>query len=167
VGGWTLSSGFSAYTGTPFTVSGSGVSLNAPGNSQTGDLIAPVRKIGDCGPGQLYYDPMSFRDPNFNRPANVYRFGTMGPNSLYGPGFWGSSADLSKSFQLRERMKMEFHAQVFNLTNTVRWSNPNSGSASMQLNLDGSLRNANNFMSIMSAASGYERQFRFGLRVAF
>lgn len=166
-GGWTLSSGFSAYTGTPFTVSGSGTSLNAPGNSQTADQIAPVRKIGNFGPGELYFDPMSFRDPNFQRPANVYRFGTMGPNSLYGPGFWGNSAHLSKNFQLSERLKMEFLAQVFNLTNTIRWSNPNSGSASMQLNADGSLRAANNFMSITGAASGYERQFRFGLRLAF
>jgi len=37
----------------------------------------------------------------------------------------------------------------------------------MQLNADGSLRAANNFMSITGAASGYERQFRFGLRLAF
>jgi len=56
---------------------------------------------------------------------------------------------------------------VFNLTNTVRWNNSSSGSASMQLNADGSLRAANNFMSITGAASGYERKFRFGLRLAF
>ena len=37
----------------------------------------------------------------------------------------------------------------------------------MQLNDDGSLKNANNFMSITGTPSGYERQFRFGLRLAF
>ncbi|MEK7408179.1 MAG: TonB-dependent receptor [Acidobacteriota bacterium] len=166
-GGWTLSSVFYAYTGTPFSVSGTGASLNAPGNSQTADLIAPVRKIGDFGPGQQYFDPMSFRDPNFNRPANVYRFGTMGPNSLYGPGFWRDDANVGKSFRLTERVEAEFRAEVFNLTNTIRWGNPSSGSASMQLNADGSLRNANNFMSITGTPSGYERQFRFGLRLSF
>ncbi len=167
VGGWTLSSAFYAYTGTPFSVSGNSASLNAPGNSQTADQIAPLKKIGDFGPGVQYYDPMSFRDPNFNRPSNVYRFGTMGPNSVYGPGFWRDDANLTKSFEVTERVKAECRAEVFNLTNTVRWNNPNSGSASMQLNADGSLRNANNFMSITGAASGYERQFRFGLRLAF
>ncbi|HET8547517.1 MAG TPA: TonB-dependent receptor [Bryobacteraceae bacterium] len=166
-GGWSLASVFSAYTGTPFSVSGTGASLNAPGNSQTADLIAPVRKIGNFGPGEFYYDPMSFRDPNFNRPANVYRFGTMGPNSLYGPGFWRDDANVSKSFAVTERVKTEFRAEVFNLTNTIRWSNPNAGSASMQLNADGTLRNANNFMSITGTPSGYERQFRFALRLAF
>ncbi len=166
-GGWALSSVFSAYTGTPFTVSGSGSSLNAPGNSQTADQIAPVRKIGNFGPGQSYYDPMSFRDPNWNRPAGVYRFGTMGPNALYGPGFWRDDANLAKSFRFTERLNLEFRAEVFNLTNTIRWNNPNAGSASMQLNADGSLKNANNFMSITGTPNGYERQFRFGLRLAF
>lgn len=37
----------------------------------------------------------------------------------------------------------------------------------MQLNPDGSLRNAQNFMSVTGTPSGYERQARFGLRVAF
>ncbi len=167
VGGWALASVFSAYSGTPFSVSGSGASLNAPGNSQTADLIAPVRKIGNFGPGVQYFDPMSFRDPNFNRPANVYRFGTMGPNSLYGPGFWRDDVSLSKNFKLTERVNLEFRSEAFNLTNTIRWGNPSAGSASMQLNADGSLRNANNFMSITGTPSGYERQIRFGLRVSF
>jgi hypothetical protein len=52
VGGWTLSSVFSAYTGTPFTISGNAASLNAPGNSQTADQIARVRKINEFGPGR-------------------------------------------------------------------------------------------------------------------
>jgi hypothetical protein len=62
---------------------------------------------------------------------------------------------------------MEFRAEAFNLTNTIRWNNPNSGSASMQLNGDGSLSNANNFMSITGTPSDYQRQLRFGLRLAF
>ncbi len=166
-GGWSISSVFSVYSGLPFSVSGSGSSLNAPGNSQTADLIAPVKKIGKTGPGEFYFDPMSFRDPNFQRPSNVYRFGTMGPNSLRGPGFWREDANLSKNFDITERVKAEFRAEAFNLTNTIRWNNPNAGSASMQLNSDGTLRNANNFMSITGAATGYERQFRLGLRVSF
>jgi hypothetical protein len=166
-GGWALSSVFSAYSGAPFTVSGSSASLNAPGNSQTADQIAPVKKIGNFGPGQQYFDPMSFVDPNFNRPSNVFRFGTMGPNALYGPGYWRDDVNLTKNFKLTERVNMEFRAQAFNLTNTIRWNNPNAGSASMQLNPDGSLRNANNFMSITGTPTDYERQLRFGLRLSF
>jgi hypothetical protein len=166
-GGWSVSSVFSAYSGTPFSVSGSGSSLNAPGNSQTADLIGPVVKVGNFGPGQAYFDPMSFRDPAFNRPANVYRFGTMGPNSLYGPVYWRDDINVTRAFHISERVKGEFRAQAFNVTNTIRWNNPSAGSASLQLNPDGTLKNANNFMSITGTPTDYERQVRFGLRIAF
>jgi hypothetical protein len=66
IGGWKLSGVFVAYTGTPFTVSGSGSSLQATGNSQTADLIGPVTKIGGKGPGQFYYSPLSFIDPQIS-----------------------------------------------------------------------------------------------------
>lgn len=167
LGGWQLSSVFSAYSGTPFTVSGSGSSLNAPGNSQTADQIAPVKKLNGFGPGEFFYDPMSFRDPNWKRPSNVYRFGTMGVNALRGPGFWRDDAGVTKNFSLTENVKAEFRAEVANLTNTIRWNNPSAGSASMQLNDDGTLRNAQNFMCITGTPAGYERQVRFALRLSF
>jgi hypothetical protein len=168
LGGWKATSGFVAYTGTPFTVGGSSAAERCIGCTTTADQIAPVKKIDQGrGPNQPYYDPMSFRDPLFTfNPANpVYRPGTMGRNALYGPGFWQMSGAVYKQFQVTERVKAEFRAQAPNVTNTPRWGNPNSVSGSMQLNPDGSLRALNNFMCITSAAA--ERQFRFGLRVQF
>jgi hypothetical protein len=110
---------------------------------------------------------MSFRDPNFNRPSNVFRFGNMGPNALYGPGFWRDDINLAKTFKFTEKVGLEFRAEAFNLTNTIRWNNPNAGAASVQLNADGTLANANNFMAITATPTGYERQVRFGLRLSF
>ena len=83
VGGWKISGIFVAYSGTPFTVTGSGSSLQATGNSQTADQIAPVVKLGGKGPNNPYYDPMSFLDPliAFTASGNtVYRFGSTGRN---------------------------------------------------------------------------------------
>src|SRR5262249_32624169 len=58
LGGWQVNGIFSAYTGTPFSVSSPGSSLNAPNNSQTADQVKDtVTRIGNTGPGQLYYDP--------------------------------------------------------------------------------------------------------------
>jgi outer membrane receptor protein involved in Fe transport len=167
LGGWKINGTFVAYTGTPFTVTGSGSSLRCIGCTQTADQIAPLRKLGGKGPGQPYYDPMSFRDPLFFfNPANpVYRPGTMGRNAVYGPGFWRVDAAVYKEFRVTERVRTEFRAESFNLTNTPRWGNPNAGAASMALNPDGTLRALNNFMTITSATA--ERQFRFGLRLAF
>lgn len=168
LGGWKINGVFSAYTGTPFTVTGSGSSLQCIGCTQTADQIGPVRKIDtERGPNKPYYDPLSFRDPLFTfDPRNpVFRPGTMGRNPLYGPGFWRLDPAIYKEFQLTERLKTEFRAEAVNVTNTPRWGNPAGGAAAMRLNPDGSLAALNNFMSITSASS--DRQFRFGLRFEF
>ena len=173
VGGWKVSGIFTAYSGTPFTVSGSGSSLQATGNSQTADQIAPVVKLGGKGPNNPYYDPMSFRDPLFAFTASgntVYRFGSTGRNILRGPGYWQLNPAIFKNFKIKEKVNAEFRAESTNFTNTPIWGNPNASSASLRLNSDGSLNRSvadplQNFMSITSATAG--RTFRFGLRVAF
>ena len=170
-GGWKLSGIFLAYSGTPFTVSGSTSSLQATGNNQTADQIGPVTKVGGKGPSQPYYNPLSFIDPliYFNQNG-TYRFGTMGRNVLRGPGYWQVSPAIYKNFKVREKVNAEFRIESTNLTNTPIWGNPNAGSASLRRNADGSLNTTvadpiQNFMCITSATAG--RQFRFGLRLAF
>lgn len=167
LGGWKINGMFFAYSGTPFTVTGSWSSLLCIGCTQTADQVGPLRKLGGKGPGQPYYDPMSFRDPLFTfDPKNpVYRPGTMGRNAVYGPGFWRIDPAVYKEFAVTERVRMEVRLEARNGTNTPRWGNPNSGAASMQLNPDGSLKALNNFMCITSASA--ERQFRMGIRFQF
>jgi hypothetical protein len=170
-GGWKISGTFVAYSGTPFTVSGSGSSLQATGNSQTANQLAPVRKLDGKGPGNPYYDPMSFRDPLFEFAAtSVYKFGTTGRNVLRGPGYWQLNPAIFKNFKIKEKLNAEFRAEAANFTNTPIWGNPSGTSANLRLNPDGSLNKSvadplQNFMCITGATAG--RQFRFGLRVAF
>ncbi len=170
-GGWKLSGIFVAYSGLPFTVSGSSSSLQANGNSQTADQIAEVKKLGGKGPGNPYYDPMSFRDPLWEyATTKVYRFGTTGRNILRGPGYWQISPAIFKNFKVGEKINAEFRAESTNFTNTPIWSTPSGSSASLKLNSSGQ-RDPNvadslqNFMCITSATAG--RTFRFGLRIAF
>ena len=165
-GGWRVNGIYSAYTGTPFTVSAGTASLNTPGSSQTADQIAPLKKIGDVGPGTQYYAVESFRDPNFQRPAGTFRFGTMGRNALRGPGFQKADLALFKDFSLTERFKLQFKAESFNFTNTPRFGNPAANVSNMAVNATtGAITNVNNFMAITSAEG--ERKFRFGLRLSF
>ncbi|MBI5086220.1 MAG: TonB-dependent receptor [Acidobacteria bacterium] len=170
-GGWRLNGMFSAYSGTPFTVSGSGSSLQCIGCTQTADQIGPVKKLDGKGPQQPFYDPSAFRDPlyYFNQ-TGVYRPGSMGINRLYGPGFWRLDPGLFKNFKITEKVNMEFRAESTNVAHNARWGNPSGSSANMRLNPDGSLNTSvanplNGFMTITSADS--TRQFRFGLRLAF
>jgi hypothetical protein len=171
IGGWKLRGIFVAYSGTPFSVSGSGSSLQATGNSQTADLIGPVTKIDGKGPGQFYYAPLSFIDAQiyFNQ-TGVYRFGTTGRNILRGPGYWQLNPAIYKDFKVKEKIDAEFRAEATNFTNTPIWNNPNASSSSLRRNPDGSLNTSvadpyQNFMCITGATAG--RQFRFRLRVAF
>ena len=141
-------------------------SLNTPGSSQTADQIGELRKIGDVGPGTQYYAVESFRDPNVGRPSNVFRFGSMGRNSVRGPGFQKADLALFKDFRLTERFMLQFKAESFNFTNTPRFGNPAANVSSMTVNATtGAITNANNFMAITSASD--ERRFRFGLRLSF
>jgi hypothetical protein len=171
-GGWRLTGIFSAYSGTPFTVTGSGQSLQCIGCTQTAHQIGPVKKLDGKGPQQPYFDPSSFRDPLFYfNPSNPqYIPGSMGINRLYGPGFWRLDPGLFKNFKITERLNMEFRAESYNVAHNTRWGNPSGNSAAMLLRPDGSLDTSRanplqNFMCITSADSS--RQFRFGLRLSF
>jgi hypothetical protein len=165
-GGWRINGIYSAYAGTPFTVSASTTSLNTPGSSQTADQIAEIIKLGEVGPGTQFYAAASFRDPNFQRPSNVFRFGTMGRNALRGPGFQRADLALFKDFRVTERFVLQFKAESFNFTNTPRFGNPASNVSNMAVNATtGAITNTNNFMAITSAEG--ERKFRFGLRLSF
>ena len=153
LGNWQLNGLFSAFTGTPFTVTASGASLNAPGNSQTADQVAPVVKLSGIGPGAPYYDPASFV------PVTTARFGNTGRNILRAPGAVNTDLSVYRGFKFRERFNLEFRAEAFNLTNTPHFSAPAA-------NVSGG-----NFMVITSATgatgAGDERQLRFGLHLAF
>ncbi|MBL8241883.1 MAG: TonB-dependent receptor [Bryobacterales bacterium] len=164
-GGWRINGIYSAYSGTPFTVSAAATSLNAPGSSQTADQIGELVKIGGVGPGSQYYAVTSFRDPNFQRPANTFRFGSMGRNAVRGPGFQKADLAMFKDFKFTERFVLQFKAEAFNFTNTPRFGNPAANVSSMTLNAAGEVTNANNFMAITGASD--ERKFRFGLRLTF
>jgi hypothetical protein len=173
-GGWQVSGIFSKYSGLPFNVSGSGNSLRSAGNSQTADLVATVTKIDtERGPGKPFYDPNSFQDPLvFFNKTGIYRYGTMGRNVLYGPGFWRLDPAVYKTFQIRERIRAEFRAEAYNFTNTPRWNNPGASAATPIRDSAGNITNLNNFMTITGVFgnnSGLDagRQFRFGLRVQF
>jgi hypothetical protein len=49
VNDWQLNGIFGAFSGSPFTVTADGTTLNTPGNTQTADLVGEVKKIGEIG----------------------------------------------------------------------------------------------------------------------
>jgi hypothetical protein len=166
-GGWQVNGIFSAYSGTPFSVSASGISLDAPGNSQRADQVKPaVRILGGAGRGQSFFDPLAFA------PVTEARFGTAGFNSLRGPGLVNVDLGLFREFRVKERWRVQFRAESFNFTNTPHFSNPGRNVSDLQLNPDGSVRSLGGFTEITgTTGTGREgideRVFRLGLRISF
>jgi len=155
LGGWQANGIFSSYSGTPFTVSASGTSLNAPGQSQTADQVKDAAKLGGIGRFSPFYDPAAF--------VAVTRvgYGNTGRDILRGPGLVNLDIGLFRNFQFNEKWSMQFRSEAFNFTNTPHFGNPASNVSS------------GGFMTITSASSavnnveGGERVFRFAIRVLF
>ncbi len=156
LGGWQLNPTFQFYTGLPFIVSADGGTLNAPQNTQVADqLTANVTKIGGVGLGganSRFYDVTAFA------PVSGARFGNMGLNALRGPWLVNSNLGIFRTFNITERVNLQFRGEALNVTNTPALNNPN-----------GNVSNAANFMAITGATTGQspQRTMRFGLRLAF
>ena len=115
---WSLNGVFSAFTGTPFTVTASGASVNAPGNQQTADLVGTIDKLGGIGSGNPYYDTSAWA------PVTEVRFGNTGRNSVRGPGWWNIDLSLFRRFPIGKKFTLEARAEAFNLTNTPHFNEP-------------------------------------------
>ena len=148
LGNWQVNGIMAAYTGTPFTVTAPGTSLNAPDNTQTANQIAPWTLLGQVGPGTHYYDPSAFA------AVTTQSFGTAGRNILRNPGLWNTDLDITREFPIKERMKLQFRGEFFNFPNTSHFGGVSSGSVT-----------SGTFMQILSSSG--ERQIRFGLRLAW
>ncbi len=164
LGGWQVNGLLVLYSGPPFTVSTSATSLNAPGNTQTADLVNPEVRI--TGVRDSWFDPFAFA------PVNEPRFGTSGFNILRAPGLVNLDASVFREFPMTERFKLQFRAEAFNVSNTPHFAAPGATVSSMQLNADGSIRNLNGYTVITGVQNTGregldERLFRFALRFTF
>lgn len=157
LGGWQVNGIFSSFQGRQFTLTASGTSLNMPDNQQTPDQVKDrVEKIGCVGSECTFFDTSAFA--RVTEP----RFGTVGRNTMRGPGVVNLDLSLYRTFRLTEKFNLQFRAEAFNLSNTPHFSNPNGNV------------NSSNFGKVTSTDSGFanfaggrSREFRFGLRLGF
>jgi outer membrane receptor protein involved in Fe transport len=151
-GGWSINGTTAAFTGTPFTPSAPGGTLNLPGNAQTPDQVkADIGRPEGIGPNATFYDITAFAAiPAGQAP----RFGSMGRNSLRSPGSLRHDVLLSRQFQFGEKLSMTFRGEAYNFTNSRLSTSFASGDVTNP-----------NFLRVLSAVD--ERQIRLGLRFAF
>src|SRR5207245_8076615 len=73
---WQLNGMFAAFSGNPFTMTGSGTVVNMPSNQQTADLIGAYTVLGNVAPNGTYFDTTAFAQPQ------GVRFGNTGRNQF-------------------------------------------------------------------------------------
>jgi hypothetical protein len=152
IGGWQDSTLFVAQSGVPLSITASTTQLNTPGNSAYADQVGTPRILGGLGPGNLYFDPTAYAQPAAGTQGNMSR--NSGPE---GPGFWQLDGALFKRFRLTTTKYAEFRVDAFNVTNSVRWGNPNTGYSNAVGTTFGQV----------TGTTGGQRTIRFGGRFAF
>jgi hypothetical protein len=120
LGGWQLNGLWTWESGLPLSFSASSTSLNAPGNSQWPQQVAPVQILGNVGPGQFWFTPSSFANPAAGTIGNV------GRNILHGPHLFNINGSVFRKFSITERLKLEFRAEAYNVTNTPWFDLPDT-----------------------------------------
>lgn len=152
IGGWQVSGLFEARSGQALTINGNGTLLNTPGNSAYANLNGENKVLGGLGPGLLYFDPTVYSLPAAGLQGNMKRH--SGPD---GPGFWQLDGSLFKRFQIGSARYFEFRVDAYNVTNSVRWANPNTTFSTATGNTFGQI----------TGTTGGQRSIRFGGRFAF
>jgi hypothetical protein len=130
---WTIQSGI------PFNVS---VSSDTANTSSSGvyrpNLVsAPT---SNCGDGHLSSCISAAAFAAI--PTGVYEYGNAGRNLLHGPPLFSMNMSFFKNFPIKERLKFQFRAEMFNAFNEVNFANPNSTFGTAAFGTIGSL-NAN------------------------
>ncbi len=140
LGGWQLNGIFRAQSGQTFDVRRDGVRVDLTGDPYTGN-------------NDLYLNRAAFT----NAPAG--RFGNLERNGLRGPSGSQLNLGLLKDFGITERVKFQFRAEFFNITNTPQLTPPNT-----DLN---NTSTVNGFGTIRSTYAFTNRQVQFGARLQF
>ena len=118
IGGWRLNGVLTLMTGTPLWFGYSATGLNAPGNSQNPDIIAPIQILHGINKGNEWFSRSSFKAPADGT------FGNAGRSLIGGPGFFNLDASIFKIFKVTERINAEVRGEAFSVTNTPQFSNP-------------------------------------------
>ena len=148
-GGWQVSGVFSANTGTPLFITASASQLNAPGNTQVPNLVAPFHRLHSIGAGRQWFDKSSFAAPS--GPV----LGNLGKNVFSGPGYATFDSTLSRQIPLREKLSLQLRADAFNTLNHPAFANPTVDSTS------------SSFGQVLATANSTQRTLQFAATLNF
>jgi hypothetical protein len=122
--GWTVNSIVTLQGGFPFTPQ---LSYNPSNNGDTRNPVRPFVNPTFTGPVILGNPTQWFNPAAFLAPPNGSGFyGNLGRDTLIGPGLATWDLSFLKDTPLRERLNLQFRAELFNLLNRANFNTPNA-----------------------------------------
>jgi hypothetical protein len=173
IGGWQANLLAFYQSGIPFTVL-DGV---APVPSNVSNLVTVDRPnvVGPYVPAHQDYN--NWINVNAFTPQPVGTVGNETRAQLYGPHQRSADFSLFKDFLLRERMKLQFRSEVYNITNTENFGQPNITITKWSSTLPGVGTGAPGATPVLGAGGFGQitgsnlalgpRQFQFALKLMF
>jgi hypothetical protein len=124
--GWSINSILTLQSGFPFTPQ---LSYNPSNNGDTRNPVRPFVNPDFTGPVILgnpnqWFNPNAFLAPS-NTPANAGFYGNLGRDTLIGPGLATWDFSTFKETTIRERLALQFRAEIFNLLDRANFNTPN------------------------------------------
>ncbi len=121
--GWSASSIITAQSGFPFTPQ---LSYNPSNNGDTRNPVRPFVNPDFTGPvvtgnPNQWFNPAAFIAP----PTKLGFCGNSGRDTFTGPGLATWDFSVLKDTKLRERLNLQFRAELFNLLNRANFNTPN------------------------------------------
>jgi hypothetical protein len=165
IGGWELSSIWTVSTGFPLNV-GSGKDQSNTGHGyDRPNGVAGVQASLDSSlrsTGQ-WFNVQAFAMQPFGT------FGTLGRNTLTGPGIFSMDFSTLKNFNFTERRYLQFRFEAFNFLNHPNFGDPNASLASASLTAAGvPIPGTGSFGTITSTRGGIDmRELQFSLKLVF
>ena len=168
-GGFQISGVMSIMSGLPiYVIQGSAPNLLAGGSAQVPNQLNPTIRILDgvgttaqrgSSSGVWFDNTVLGVNCTSNcawAPETGARFGTVGRNTLRGPGFFETDLSLYRTFNFSESVKLQFRAEALNATNHANFANPQSD-----------INNATFGFITSTYGPNQSRQWRFGIRLSF
>jgi hypothetical protein len=161
INGWSAASVVTVQSGFPFTPQ---LSYNPSNNGDTRNPVRPFLNPNFSGrvvlgqPSQ-WFNPAAFIAP----PANSGFFGNVGRDTYIGPGLATWDFSVLKETAIRERLNLQFRAEIFNLLNRANFNTPNLivFTPPTATNLTGLSGTA----GAITSTSTTSRQVQFGLKL--
>jgi hypothetical protein len=130
-GGWQVNGILTVRSGSPFNVTffddynGSGEFFDRP--DLVGNPYAGTHTPDDFLNLSAFQVPCTLDGSGTSASSCVpgtQHFGSLGRNSLIGPGYWDFDASLFKTVAVTEAVKLQFRAEIFNLFNHPTFASP-------------------------------------------